>query len=205
MLRPAALIATIDGGGFSCVANAADKVCKLAITGTDLMQYDKKELDVAADCTAVELTLTHGGKLPKEAMGHNWVLVATPGPRAPYSQLRHVREALPTTISRREATRRCWRSTKLVGGGESATALTFSRPSILKKERRVYVLRVLCRATPSVMRGVLGVRLIQMEAEIADLLNLLELEQLEVNLFRGESRDVGSPQVFGGQVLKDRP
>jgi acyl-CoA thioesterase-2 len=32
-------------------------------------------------------------------------------------------------------------------------------------------------------------------------LSLLELEQLEVNLFRGESRDVGSPQVFGGQVL----
>lgn len=41
----------------------------------------------------------------------------------------------------------------------------------------------------------------KMDAEIADLLNLLELEQLEVNLFRGESRDVGSPQVFGGQVL----
>ncbi len=40
-----------------------------------------------------------------------------------------------------------------------------------------------------------------MDAGIADLLNLLELEQLEVNLFRGESRDVGSPQVFGGQVL----
>jgi acyl-CoA thioesterase-2 len=37
--------------------------------------------------------------------------------------------------------------------------------------------------------------------QIADLLNLLELEQLEVNLFRGESRDIGSPQVFGGQVL----
>jgi acyl-CoA thioesterase-2 len=36
---------------------------------------------------------------------------------------------------------------------------------------------------------------------IADLLTLLELEQLEVNLFRGESRDSGSPQVFGGQVL----
>jgi acyl-CoA thioesterase II len=30
---------------------------------------------------------------------------------------------------------------------------------------------------------------------------LLELEPLEVNLFRGESRDIGSPQVFGGQVL----
>src|SRR5262249_36541841 len=40
-----------------------------------------------------------------------------------------------------------------------------------------------------------------MDHRIADLLNLLELEQLEVNLFRGESRDVGAPQVFGGQVL----
>jgi acyl-CoA thioesterase-2 len=40
-----------------------------------------------------------------------------------------------------------------------------------------------------------------MDQRIADLLTLLELEQLEVNLFRGESRDIGSPQVFGGQVL----
>jgi len=40
-----------------------------------------------------------------------------------------------------------------------------------------------------------------MDQRITDLLQLLELEQLEVNLFRGESRDIGSPQVFGGQVL----
>jgi acyl-CoA thioesterase-2 len=36
---------------------------------------------------------------------------------------------------------------------------------------------------------------------LTDLLRLLELEKLEINLFRGESRDIGSPQVFGGQVL----
>jgi acyl-CoA thioesterase-2 len=36
---------------------------------------------------------------------------------------------------------------------------------------------------------------------LADLLKLLRLERLEENLFRGESRDIGSPQVFGGQVL----
>jgi acyl-CoA thioesterase-2 len=36
---------------------------------------------------------------------------------------------------------------------------------------------------------------------LADLVALLELERLEMNLFRGESRDIGSPQVFGGQVL----
>ena len=40
-----------------------------------------------------------------------------------------------------------------------------------------------------------------MDQRLADLLQLLELEPLEVNMFRGESRDIGSPQVFGGQVL----
>ena len=34
-----------------------------------------------------------------------------------------------------------------------------------------------------------------------ELLEHLQLEQLEVNLFRGSSRDIGTPQVFGGQVL----
>ena len=36
---------------------------------------------------------------------------------------------------------------------------------------------------------------------LADLLHLLELERIEVDIFRGESRDIGAPQVFGGQVL----
>ena len=40
-----------------------------------------------------------------------------------------------------------------------------------------------------------------MDQRLADLLELLELEQLEISLFRGESRDIGAPQVFGGQVL----
>ena len=40
-----------------------------------------------------------------------------------------------------------------------------------------------------------------MDPRLADLLRQFELERLEVNLFRGVSRDIGSPQVFGGQVL----
>ncbi len=40
-----------------------------------------------------------------------------------------------------------------------------------------------------------------MDQRIADLVGLLDLEPLEVYLFRGESRDIGTPQVFGGQVL----
>lgn len=38
-------------------------------------------------------------------------------------------------------------------------------------------------------------------ARLPDLLKILDLERIEDNLFRGESRDIGAPQVFGGQVL----
>ena len=37
--------------------------------------------------------------------------------------------------------------------------------------------------------------------DVQELLNLLKLEPLEENLFRGESASVGSKRVFGGQVL----
>ena len=40
-----------------------------------------------------------------------------------------------------------------------------------------------------------------MHPVLADLISLLKLEQIEDNIFRGASRDIGSPQVFGGQVL----
>ncbi len=40
-----------------------------------------------------------------------------------------------------------------------------------------------------------------MHAVLADLIHLLGLERIEDNIFRGESRDVGSAQVFGGQVV----
>lgn len=40
-----------------------------------------------------------------------------------------------------------------------------------------------------------------MDPVLADLVAVLDLEQIEDNIFRGPSRDIGSPQVFGGQVL----
>src|SRR5260221_2615864 len=40
-----------------------------------------------------------------------------------------------------------------------------------------------------------------MSAAIEDLLTILDLEQLEVNLFRGRSPQVGWQRVFGGQVI----
>ena len=40
-----------------------------------------------------------------------------------------------------------------------------------------------------------------MHPVLDDLITLLQLERIEENIFRGESRDIGSAQVFGGQVL----
>ena len=41
----------------------------------------------------------------------------------------------------------------------------------------------------------------QMHPVLENLIQLLQLERIEYNIFRGESRDIGSAQVFGGQVL----
>jgi len=40
-----------------------------------------------------------------------------------------------------------------------------------------------------------------MNPVLKDLITLLQLERIEDNIFRGDSRDIGSAQVFGGQVL----
>jgi azurin len=130
-------------------ANAADKVCKLAITGTDLMQYDKKELDVAGDCTSVELTLTHGGKLPREAMGHNWVLVNAPDLSA-VANAGMAAGVANNYIA--PGDKKVLANTKIVGGGETAT-VTFPTSALKKGGSYIY----LCTfpGHNSVMRGVL--------------------------------------------------
>jgi len=115
-------------------AFGADKVCKLEITGTDAMQYDKKELSVAGDCTQVELTLHHSGKLPAQAMGHNWVLsktadvsgVASDGVAAGFAK-DHVKDGDARVIAH----------TKIVGGGQS-TSVTFPMSKLKAGESYTY-------------------------------------------------------------------
>jgi len=70
----AAAIVLLVASALPRFAHAADP-CQLEISANDQMQYDKQALAVPASCTQVTLTLHHTGKLPREAMGHNWVLV----------------------------------------------------------------------------------------------------------------------------------
>jgi azurin len=121
-------IAAVSLVGGTHAAFAADKVCTLAISGNDQMQYDKKELDVAADCTQVELTLTHSGKLPAAAMGHNWVLVKTADVAAVANA------GMSAGLTNNYLTPndpRVIASTKVVGGGETVT-VTFPTSKLTK-------------------------------------------------------------------------
>ena len=115
-------------------AFGADKVCKLDIASTDQMTFDKKELSVAADCTSVELTLHHVGKMPAAAMGHNWVLAKTADAQAVAN------DGLSAGVANdhiKKGDTRVIAHTKIVGGGQS-TSITFPTSALKKGEAYSY-------------------------------------------------------------------
>jgi azurin len=48
--------------------------CAVDIHGTDQMTFDKAEITIPKACTSFTVTLAHPGEMPKNVMGHNWVL-----------------------------------------------------------------------------------------------------------------------------------
>jgi azurin len=108
-------------------AHAADP-CKLDITGNDQMQYDKQALAAPASCKQITVTLHHVGKLPKEAMGHNWVLVNAADLAAVASAGMGAGLANDYVAP---ADKRVLAHTKVIGGGDS-TSVSFAS-SILKQ------------------------------------------------------------------------
>ncbi len=105
-------------------ATAAKDTAKLEITGTDQMTYDKKEFTVKAG-QMVSLTLTHSGKMTKEAMGHNWVLISnaiTVEDFATKAIAAKAEDYIPASEYANTIAH-----TKLLGAGESDT-ITFEAP-----------------------------------------------------------------------------
>ncbi|HEU4626180.1 MAG TPA: azurin [Steroidobacteraceae bacterium] len=120
---------------FTAPAHAADKVCKLEITGNDLMQYDKKEMTVAKDCTTVEVTLKHVGKLPAASMGHNWTLVK------PADANGVANDGLSAGLANnyiKPGDTRVIAHTKVIGGGQSDT-VTFPTSKLKAGESYEYL------------------------------------------------------------------
>ena len=48
--------------------------CAVTVDSTDQMSYNTKEITIDKSCKTFTVNLTHSGSLPKNVMGHNWVL-----------------------------------------------------------------------------------------------------------------------------------
>ncbi|MBD9602051.1 azurin [Pseudomonas sp. 478] len=51
--------------------------CKVTVDSTDQMSFDTKEISIDKSCKTFTVELKHSGSLPKNVMGHNWVLSKT--------------------------------------------------------------------------------------------------------------------------------
>lgn len=75
-MKPAQTLIALTLLGAAGMAQAAGN-CTVALKGNDAMQFDLKEATVSASCPTITIELTHTGKLPAAAMGHNVVVSTT--------------------------------------------------------------------------------------------------------------------------------
>ena len=118
--RSATLRSLLAAGLFAAASGTAlaAPACSVDIEGNDAMQFNKTTIEVSKACKKFTVNLKHVGKLPKAAMGHNWVLsktadvqgVATDGIAAGVAK-QHVKDGDTRVIAH----------TKVIGGGESAS------------------------------------------------------------------------------------
>lgn len=100
-----------------------DGVVQINLTGNDLMQFNLNEIRVKAG-EEVQLTLTHIGELPKNAMGHNFVLLKKGTDVVEFAQ-----NAATATANDYipEGTDAVIVKTEMIGGGEE-TSIEFTAP-----------------------------------------------------------------------------
>lgn len=105
-------------------ASVPDSV-SLVIEGTDNMKFNKDELKVT-EGQVVTLTLKHVGSMPKESMGHNWVLLAAKADAAVFGAA--ATSAPNTGYIPQDKLDWVIAYTPVIGGGEEAT-ITFEAPA----------------------------------------------------------------------------
>lgn len=101
--------------------------CAVEIEGNDAMQFNKKSIDVPQSCKQFTVKLKHTGKMPKAAMGHNWVLSKTSDMQGAAT------DGIPAGLDKnyvKPGDARVIAFTKVVGGGET-DSVSFS-PAKLK-------------------------------------------------------------------------
>lgn len=107
---------------------AAAQSCEVTINSNDAMQFDVKEVVVDKSCDSYTVTLKHVGKLPVNAMGHNWVLTKTEDMDAV------VRDGMKAGVDNdylKPGDSRVIAATDLIGGGQE-TQVSFD-PKLLQE------------------------------------------------------------------------
>lgn len=107
--------------GFTAHANAAPN-CNIRLNGDDRMQFDLKSVTVSASCPKIGIALTHVGKLPATAMGHN-VVVSPSGDVGTVAALAIKAGAASGYVPRGDT--RVIAATPVIGGG-ATTRATFA-------------------------------------------------------------------------------
>ena len=130
---------------------ASFAVCEIDLDVADTLAFDKTAIEVERSCGEVILNLTHSGKLPRNTMGHNWVLSSA-------TDLAGIAQDGQTAGLEKDCVKpgdsRVLAHTNVIGGGES-TSVTFSLDDMAESEYTYFC------SFPGhwvVMKGVLTIR-----------------------------------------------
>ena len=113
--QTAALALLTAAAAFAAPVWAAD-TCSAEIEGNDAMQFNTSSLTVPKSCKDFTVKLKHTGKMPKTAMGHNWVLSRTADVQGAAA------DGIPAGVANhyvKAGDARVIAHTQVIGGGES--------------------------------------------------------------------------------------
>ncbi|MEO8923380.1 MAG: azurin [Caldimonas sp.] len=145
ILKPISMALMMVTGGSALAAS-----CSAEIEGNDAMQFNKTSMTVPASCKDFTVKLTHTGKLPKAAMGHDWVLTKAADMKAVDDD--GVAAGLANNYMKIGDTRAI-AHTKIIGGGES-DSVTFPVSKLKAGESYMFFCSFPGHAT--VMKGTLA-------------------------------------------------
>jgi len=113
-MRPYLLLSFLVLAGAARAEN-----CTLELVADDAMKFDKATATVSSSCASIEIKLTHAGKLPAAAMGHN-VVISPADTYQAAAQDGMKAGAAADYVTPGDA--RVIAHTKVIGGGESTSA-----------------------------------------------------------------------------------
>jgi len=108
--------------------------CDVEIEGNDAMKFNKTSIDVPQSCKQFTVKLKHPGKLPKNAMGHNWVLSKAADVQGIAA------DGIPAGLDKnyiKPGDARVIAHTKVIGGGET-DSVTFDTAKLAAGEKYAF-------------------------------------------------------------------